>query len=481
MKKEYIVPVFGILFLLLGRVAFADVTISEIMYDPDGSDTNREWVEIYNDGGSSVDMTGWKFVEADTNHGLTGYSGGMTLGAGERGIIALDAATFAGEYSVSGPVFDASFSLINTGGETLSLKDSGGNVVFTVSYDPTLGANDDGNSLQKYNGSWVGADPTPGNANSDADTDGSDENTGGGDTGSGDSGGDDDESSNSSSSSSGSSSSDAPEKVQVNDEWELTLYADAYGIVGAPSLFTTRVENLYGGRVRPGRYVWNMGDGTTYDGKEYAEVWHTYEYPGDYVIVLDYWRTGAFEKEVSVRHTFSVKATSLSIRGIAKADGALDVEIKNTSSSEIVLTGWSIVSPLRTYAIPAGTVLLPNKTLTFPSRSAHFTAGESLGLSLVSPDETVVSTSAIPASVKKYSNTPTSGIKKSSSSSTEQSESRDTDRLTGDVSRSGVRIPPWWLFAVGLIVLGVGSVVYIRRERNEAEDEQEFDVRVIDE
>lgn len=496
MKKEYIVPAFGVLFLLLARVAYADVTISEIMYDPDGSDTNREWVEVYNDGASSVDMTSWKFVEADTNHGLTEYSGGMTLGAGEYGIIALDAATFAGEYSVSGPVFDASFSLINSGGETLSLKDVGGNVVFTVSYDPTLGANDDGNSLQKYSGSWIGADPTPGNANSDADTSGPSDDTGGG-TGDGnddDTGGDESDDSGDSSGSSSSSGGSAEEKkVQVNDEWRLTVYADSYGIVGAPSLFTTEVENLWGSRVHPGRYVWNMGDGTTYDGKEYGEVVHTYEYPGDYVIRLDYWRTGAFEKEVSVRHTFTVKATAMSIAGIIKANGNLDAEIKNTSSSEVDMTGWTIVSSLRTYAIPAGTILLPNKTLTFPSRSTHFTATEQLTLKLVAPDGGSVATSALVVAQPKATSTYSGASGRTSSSSTSarvsssSSSSGDqgaNDALSADARRSGVNLGTnmWWLFALGLVVLAVGSVVYMRREKADTEDDDDsFDVRVVGE
>ncbi len=498
MKKEYVFPVLGVLFFLSAKVAFADVTISEIMYDPDGSDTNREWVEVYNDGASSVDMTSWKFVEADTNHGLTGYSGGMTLGAGEYGIIALDAATFAGEYSTSGPVFDASFSLINSGGETLSLKDSGGNIVFTVSYDSTLGATDDGNSLQKYNGSWIGADPTPGNTNSNTDTDGPSDDTGGGsgddtdDGDSDDSGDDDGDSSDSSSSTSGGGAEE--KKVQVNDEWELTVYADSYGIVGAPSLFTTEVENLWGSRVHPGRYVWNMGDGTTYDGKEYGEVVHTYEYPGDYVIRLDYWRTGAFEKEVSVRHTFTVKATAMSIAGIVKANGNLDAEIKNTSSSEVDMTGWTIVSSLRTYAIPAGTILLPNKTLTFPSRSTHFTATEQQTLKLVAPDGGSVATSAPVVAQPKATSTYSGASSRTSSSSTSarvssSSSSSDdqgsNDALSADARRSGVNLGTnmWWLFALGLVVLAVGSVVYMRREKADAEDDdgESFDVRVVGE
>jgi hypothetical protein len=41
-----------------------------------------------------------------------------------------------------------------------------------------------------------------------------------------------------------------------------------------------------------------MGDGTIYDGKEYSDVTHIYDHAGEYVIILDYWRVGALEKEM---------------------------------------------------------------------------------------------------------------------------------------------------------------------------------------
>ena len=39
----------------------AEVILSEIMYDPQNSDTNREWVELFNTGTSAVNIGGWQF------------------------------------------------------------------------------------------------------------------------------------------------------------------------------------------------------------------------------------------------------------------------------------------------------------------------------------------------------------------------------------------------------------------------------------
>jgi hypothetical protein len=44
----------------------AAVVINEFLSDPSGSDTGREWVELYNDGGAAVDLAGWT-LQRDVN------------------------------------------------------------------------------------------------------------------------------------------------------------------------------------------------------------------------------------------------------------------------------------------------------------------------------------------------------------------------------------------------------------------------------
>ena len=43
-----------------------NVIINEVMFDPAGPDNNSEWVELYNAGAFSVDLTGWALAD---NHG----------------------------------------------------------------------------------------------------------------------------------------------------------------------------------------------------------------------------------------------------------------------------------------------------------------------------------------------------------------------------------------------------------------------------
>ena len=55
------------------------VAINEIMYNPDGSDSGREWIELYNDADYDIDISGWKFYESNSNHGLTLMQGSKDL------------------------------------------------------------------------------------------------------------------------------------------------------------------------------------------------------------------------------------------------------------------------------------------------------------------------------------------------------------------------------------------------------------------
>lgn len=47
--------------------AYGDVVISEIMYDPSGTEPDTEWVELYNPGSVAVDISGWVLTD-DANY-----------------------------------------------------------------------------------------------------------------------------------------------------------------------------------------------------------------------------------------------------------------------------------------------------------------------------------------------------------------------------------------------------------------------------
>src|SRR3989338_11495697 len=149
----------------LPNVSFASVIINEIMYDVSGTDSGREWVEVYNSGSDSVDLTGWKFLESvgASNHGLSVVSGSLTISANGFAVISNDTTKFLLDWPVfSGNLLKASFASFNNTSGTLLLKDNTGTVIDQTTYDSSLGASGDGNSLQKSGLSWISALPTPG-------------------------------------------------------------------------------------------------------------------------------------------------------------------------------------------------------------------------------------------------------------------------------------------------------------------------------
>ncbi len=48
------------LYFFIGSSLFSEVVINEILYDPEGSDSGYEWIELYNSGSENVNLFGWK-------------------------------------------------------------------------------------------------------------------------------------------------------------------------------------------------------------------------------------------------------------------------------------------------------------------------------------------------------------------------------------------------------------------------------------
>jgi hypothetical protein len=61
----------------------AEVILSEIMYDPQGTDTNREWVELFNTGTSAVSLSGWQFGIPGNNLWTAAFPASTSIGAGQ--------------------------------------------------------------------------------------------------------------------------------------------------------------------------------------------------------------------------------------------------------------------------------------------------------------------------------------------------------------------------------------------------------------
>lgn len=261
------------LLLVAPLTVWGDVYINEIMYDLDGTDSGREWVEVYNSGTEDIDLSLFRLFENGVNHKISIYDpteSGKTsiLSGGEYGIVADKPEKFLNDHNYSGLLFDSVFSLSNVG-EVIALVDDTDNIIHSVAYSPGWGAKGTGNTLQLDGELWIPAIPTIGYVNS---TEPVLEGEEGGD----DSGGTETSSDDQSTHSSQTSLTTYTEKVDL----KIGLGRVRYGLINTPIVF--KVLNNSG--EESGKHTWSFGDGES-DRGEVVE--HYYHAKGDYNIVLN--------------------------------------------------------------------------------------------------------------------------------------------------------------------------------------------------
>ncbi len=337
------------------------------MYDLDGTDTDREWVEIQNSGAESVTITtgsgsgSWRFVD-NSPHTLTLFSGDATLAPGQFAIIAKNSTQFLVDNpSFSGTLFTSAISLPNTTA-TLSIKNGEGTVLDTYAYNSETGAKDDGNSLQKIGSTFVPAVPTPGNINSsssvvveenneETDTQTNNETT---------------EPASSSSSSTSAHSSPAPVSETVSKiDFEVHAGRNRLTSVGNTLVFKGELLKSTGITEHSLSYTWSFGDGSVAYGKT---VEHSYRFPGEYNVILN---TSSGEKQAVSRLVVKVIQPEVSVK---KVPGG--IELHNKTKQEINLNGWNISSNFRIFRFPVDTLIGPDKKIVFPDNVTGMSVGD---------------------------------------------------------------------------------------------------------
>ena len=364
----------GIVFVLFSpSLVFSGVSISEIMYDFPGTEGQGEhdWIEVVNNGGADVDLSKFKFFEANTNHGLKFDRGAAILPPGGFAVIANATSTFISDWpNFSGTLFDSSFSLNSTSaGETLEIRDPDLVLEDTVTYSSDWGAKDDGNSLQKIDGVWKALLPTPGKANT-ADV-GSTTPT------------DQTATSTPSETSSGSSQSQGSDS-HGKSSWPLEpqiisrIIGPSTAIAGADVIFKGEAVGLDKKPLQNPRFAWNFGDGAT---KEGESVLHAYNFPGEYIVILE---VSSGISEGSSRLVLNVIPADISIEGVVFGSSG-KVELVNNSGRELDLSWWRIQSGANFFTLPKNTKILPNGRMPLSAGVLKFPVEEQ-NLALLYPN-----------------------------------------------------------------------------------------------
>ncbi|MDQ3244726.1 MAG: lamin tail domain-containing protein [bacterium] len=362
---------FIVLNLSYFHIANGAILLNEIMYDLDGTDTGREWIEIFNNGSDSIDLSTYKFFEANTNHGLSISQGDKNIGAGGYAVIVSDKNKFKIDWPFyTGAIFDSTFSLSNDG-EILAIKDADLNIVDQYTYVSTLGATGDGKSLQKINNSWSSATPTPGMMN----TSGSitknpipneniptTENT-----------------STTSSSSAGTGSIYKLKKI------ESKIIKPNLVFVSLPTNFSATTTGEHNEPLYYGKYFWNFGDGSSME----TDLWnlgkisHTYHYPGEYMVSLEYYGNIYSSIPTSVdKAMINVVSISIIISAVGNEQDFF-VEIFNNFDYDMDVSNWYLSSLPKTFVFPKNTVIPSKKKIMFSPKVTGFVFADLPNLKLI--------------------------------------------------------------------------------------------------
>ena len=359
MRKKFLskfaVPLVLMVWVVFPFSAKASIYINEIMYDIDGSDDKKEWVEIYNDSAGEVNLKDWRFYDG-SNHILNeppanGGKGSLILPAYGYAILSSDATTTTVNYPVySGAVIDTVMSLGNTS-ETLKIIDASGAIIDTVSYNSSMGANGDGNSLQKINGVWSAKSQTFGYTNASSAQNSSSSSQ---------------ESQSSSASNSSSSSSSGAVIVSgsvaynyKNEQISAKAGEDKTAVAGADIVLEGNALGFKKEPLENARYLWIPGDGSSKEGKN---IRHIYKYPGNYIAVLI---VSSGDISTSASDRINIKVIPNELRIIETKNEF--IKLKNKSGVILDVSGWFLKAGGAIFKFPDYSLVAANSELMISS------------------------------------------------------------------------------------------------------------------
>jgi len=304
-----------------------DMVVNEIC--PTGcASSGYQWLEIYNKGDTAVDLENWKFWEGSTNHGLSiapsSTQQDWLIEPGEYALIVQnDSYFFIDNPQVTSTVFDSSWGTLNKSGELIGLKDNNGDLVEEFTYtaiedfslerkDVSELATESSNWLEHPNSHMVGeVNYWTGH------------------------------------------------EVPANQLPTAVITANTEVNVNTEVSFAASGSSDPDGSIVS--YDWDFGDGETATG---VSLNHSYTTTGTFSVVLlvtdNVSATSSASLDITVSEETTVTSTvaTLVINEFLSnpATGTEWIEIYNTSTSTIDLTGWTLSDGVGVIASPTSTV-----------------------------------------------------------------------------------------------------------------------------
>jgi beta-lactamase superfamily II metal-dependent hydrolase len=110
------------------------VVFSEVFYDTPGTDSDEEWVELYNNTPVTMDLGGWKIVDNNGAGSSWSIPSGTTIAPYTYITIGHDSASFLNLYGYDADAYGY-LPALNNDGDAMILKDKSGNVKDAVGWE----------------------------------------------------------------------------------------------------------------------------------------------------------------------------------------------------------------------------------------------------------------------------------------------------------------------------------------------------------
>lgn len=323
------------------------VRITEILYDAEGRDNGKEYVEVVNIGPGEIDMTTVKFFERDdrsTGRSIKQGIGGTILQPGGVAVIVADPTLFSSNYDFDGAVLDTSgFTLLNAG-STVSLKQSG-RVLHSITYSSGEGAQGDGKALHIANDDSISSgSPSIGTVRNIAIDTGTPVRVG----------------------DSSEEVTDRAANIETPDKPVLMIKPSV--VFPASTTEFSVIHHDEGGNEKALYGSWNFGDGTYMYGDI---VNHAYLHVGAYIVTFQEHTTQDQDEGddtdtdagASVQQNIEVKFPQISVERLNEAF----VRLHNHHTFDLNISGWQIVSSNGSaFVFPDGSLVSADNTVTIP-------------------------------------------------------------------------------------------------------------------
>ena len=465
LNKKHLIFVLLVFFIFVHKVD-ANIVINEVQINP----TENRFVELYNNGSDSVDLTGW-YLQRKTATGST-FSSLVSKTYFEGKIIEPNSYFIITKTNLSNSNI-AYDSLTLTESNSIQIKNDSGDIIDKVGWGDSNDCSGvcapgpiENKSISRTSGSiWVVSSATPGFLNNESENKSND-------NGGSSSDNVDNTTTNTSSFTSSSSSS-----LKIDQEvFKISTKIVSPKIVtaGIPFIIDHITTGKRKEKIILGKFIWNFGDGMKKELSTSNPFEYTYQYAGDYILTLSFFESILKDNPDSVdRIIIKVIPPGIVVSSVGTL---LDpyIEIENNSNYEISLNDLIITGKIHSFVFPDGMIILPNKKLKLSPKITGFDFNDLSSILVIDNNGQIFA--KYPNNIdssKKYSTNKIfqGGSVKSDIVKNSQIEESTQVINLNDVSTNAGGSEDlnknlyYWLGLVGVILLGSVSIVFIFRKK----------------